>query len=33
VEVCPEEAIEISIEDDAFVTKSIERITPLVDIS
>ena len=33
VEVCPEGAIEISIEDDAFVAKAIERITPLVDIS
>ena len=33
VEVCPEGAIEISIEDDTFVTKSIERITSLVDVS
>lgn len=33
VEVCPQGAIELSIEDDSFVTKSIERIAPLVDIS
>jgi MinD superfamily P-loop ATPase len=33
VEVCPEQAIEITIEDDAFVTDAIERITPLVDVS
>ena len=33
VEVCPEQAIEITIEDDAFVTNAIERISPLVDVS
>jgi len=33
VEVCPERAIELTIADDAFVQKSIERIAPLVDLS
>ena len=33
VSVCPEEAIEISIEYDQFVEQSIARISPLVDVS
>jgi len=33
VDVCPEEAIEISIEYGQFVEKSIARITSLVDVS
>jgi len=33
VEVCPEQAIELSIDDARFVEKSIERLSPLVDVS
>ena len=33
VTVCPEEAIEMSIEHDQFVRESIARISPLVDVS
>ena len=33
VEICPEQAIELSIDDARFVEKSIERLSPLVDIS
>ncbi len=32
VEICPNEAIELAIEDASFVQKAIERITPLVKI-
>ena len=33
VDVCPEEAIEMSIEYGDFVERSIDRIAPLVDVS
>lgn len=33
VEICPEQAIELTVSDGAFVQKSIERIAPLVDLS
>lgn len=33
VEVCPNDAIELSVMDYAFVQKTIRRITPLVDLS
>lgn len=33
VEVCPSDAIELSVSDDAFVQETIRRITPLVDLS
>ena len=33
VDVCPEEAIEMSIEYGDFVARSIDRISPLVDVS
>jgi ferredoxin len=33
VSVCPQEAIEISIEHDHFVEESIARVSPLVDVS
>jgi ferredoxin len=33
VSVCPQNAIELIVESDQFVKKSIERITPLVDVS
>lgn len=32
VEVCPQDAIEISIDNNGFVAESIARITPLVDV-
>jgi UDP-glucose 4-epimerase len=33
VDVCPQDAIEITIEDAQFVERSIARIAPLVDVS
>ena len=33
VDVCPQEAIEISIDDERFVQNSIDRLSPLVDVS
>lgn len=33
VEVCPQNAIEISVENNGFVAESIARIAPLVDVS
>jgi NAD-dependent dihydropyrimidine dehydrogenase PreA subunit len=33
VDVCPQGAIQISIDDEQFVKKTIERLTPLVDVS
>lgn len=33
VEVCPQGAIEISIEDKQFVKNAIRRLSPLVDVS
>jgi ferredoxin len=33
VEICPHQAIELVIQDDQFVHRSIERLSPLVDIS
>ncbi len=33
VEVCPTQAIELSVADDAFVASSIERLAPLVDVT
>jgi hypothetical protein len=33
VDVCPEQAIEIIIANDQFVEESIERLSPLVDVS
>jgi len=33
VSVCPQEAIEISIDDDRFVEELINRLSPLVDVS
>jgi ferredoxin len=33
VSVCPQEAIELTIEDDWFVTQAIARLAPLVDLS
>jgi ferredoxin len=32
VEMCPAEAIELSLDQDLFIRKSIERISPLVDV-
>jgi ferredoxin len=33
VEICPEQAIEISVENGGFVAESVSRIAPLVDVS
>ena len=33
VEVCPTQAIKLSVADDAFVANSIERLAPLVDVT
>jgi len=33
VEVCPQNAIELTIDDDLFVKKSIEQIEKLVDVT
>jgi len=33
VEVCPQQAIELTIADGKFVEEAIQRITPLVDVS
>ena len=33
IEVCPQEAIEISIEDKEYLEKSIKEISPLVDVT
>ena len=33
VDICPQNAIELTIEDNKFVEKSIERIEEIVDIS
>ncbi len=33
VSVCPQKAIEISIDDDQFIEKSISQLSPLVDVS
>jgi ferredoxin len=33
VEVCPQQAIELSVHDERFVKRTIERLAPLVDIS
>jgi hypothetical protein len=33
VDVCPQNAIELAIEEGAFVEKSIAHISPLVDVS
>jgi ferredoxin len=33
VEVCPQGAIEIAIEEDRFVERAIQRLSPLVDVS
>lgn len=33
IAVCPQTAIELLIEDDKFIEKSIEKISPLVDVS
>jgi len=33
VSVCPEGAIELTIEDDRFIQESIDRLTPLVDVT
>jgi Pyruvate/2-oxoacid:ferredoxin oxidoreductase delta subunit len=33
VEVCPQQAIELSIRDGRFVERTIERLSPLVDVS
>jgi Fe-S-cluster-containing hydrogenase component 2 len=33
VEVCPQQAIELSIEHGRFVEESVARISPLVDVS
>ena len=33
VEVCPEQAIELSVEDGRFIEESIARLSPLVDVS
>jgi Na+-translocating ferredoxin:NAD+ oxidoreductase RNF subunit RnfB len=32
VEMCPADAIELSIDEDLFMRQSIERISPLVDV-
>ena len=32
VEICPADAIELSIDEDLFMQQSIERISPLVDV-
>ena len=32
VEMCPAEAIELSLDEDLFMRQSIERISPLVDV-
>jgi hypothetical protein len=31
--VCPQGAIELSIDDEAFVARTVERIAPLVDVT
>jgi ferredoxin len=33
VEICPVDAIELSLDEDLFMRKSIERLSPLVDLS
>ncbi len=33
IQVCPEQAIELSIDDDRFVERAIARLSPLVDLS
>jgi ferredoxin len=33
VEMCPADAIELAFDEDLFVEKSIERLSPLVDLS
>jgi UDP-glucose 4-epimerase len=33
VSICPQQAIELSIDDEQFVQHSIDRISPLVDVS
>jgi electron transfer flavoprotein alpha subunit len=33
VEICPADAIELSFDEDRFVRESIERLSPLVDLS
>jgi ferredoxin len=33
VEICPNEAIQLSIDDDSFLQTAIERISPLVDVT
>ena len=33
VEVCPQQAIELSIHDDRFIERAIARLSPLVDVS
>jgi Fe-S-cluster-containing hydrogenase component 2 len=33
VDVCPQGAIQISIDDEHFIEKTIERLSPLVDVS
>ena len=33
VEVCPQQAIELSIHDDRFIERAITRLSPLVDVS
>ncbi|MCP4541641.1 MAG: hypothetical protein GY832_31295 [Chloroflexi bacterium] len=33
VEICPEQAIELLIDDDRFIARSIERLSSLVDVS
>jgi ferredoxin len=33
VEICPADAIELSFDEDLFVRESIQRLSPLVDLS
>jgi hypothetical protein len=33
VEICPADAIELSVDEDLPVSESIQRISPLVDLS
>jgi Fe-S-cluster-containing hydrogenase component 2 len=33
VEICPADAIELSFDEDLFVKESIQRLSPLVDLS
>jgi ferredoxin len=33
VEICPADAIEVSLDEDLFVRESIQRLSPLVDLS